>query len=201
MEEAVAKFKRDLPKLAILLERVENAGRKFGYMLSIDGRRGRIRYKGKTLSLHTALNVLLQMTGSLIMKWSQMHAEDLAVARGIISRIEDFPIVCHMHDEGQMEVNESEVEKHVYYIKNTKESWKEEEKRQQIDDLNRIWSAPVKGKETIMDGEVELVKVTRYFHPLGDIYCRSIQWAGEHFSLRCKTDGEYKIGQSWLDTH
>lgn len=201
MAEAVAKFKRDLPKLATLLEKVEGAGKKFGYLLSIDGRRGRIRYKGKTLSLHTALNVLLQMTGSLIMKWSHMHAEDEAVAQGIISRIEEFPIVCHMHDEGQMEINESEVEEHIYFIENNKAAWKEEEKRQHVDDLGRIWSAPEKRSNTIMDGERELVEVARYYHPLGDIYCRSITWAGEHFKLRCPTAGEYKIGKSWLDTH
>ncbi len=193
MEQAVAKFKRDLPKLASLLEGVEEAGRKFGYLLSIDGRRGRIRYKGKTLALHTALNVLLQMTGSLIMKWSHIHAEDMAVAEGLIYDIMDFPNVCHMHDESQMEINEDEVDVVTYTI--PEGLWKEEEKRQYVTPKG-IWSAPVKGEVSDL-----MLTVTRYFHPLGDLYCRSIQWAGKHFGLRCQTDGEYKIGHSWLETH
>lgn len=194
MEEAVARFKKELPHLTELLQRVERAGKKFGYLLSIDGRRGRIRYKGNTLSLHTALNVLLQMTGSLIMKWSHMHAEDEAVALGIISCIEEFPIIAHMHDEGQMEIEESEVESEIYDVPES--AWKDEEKREHIDAKGRMWSAPSK-----LSSEGEVLKVIRYYHPLGEVYCKSITWAGEHFGLRCPTAGEYKIGKSWLDTH
>lgn len=194
MRAAVDKFKRDLPALAELLERVQKAGEKFGYLLSVDGRWGRIRSRGGQLALHTALNVLLQMTGSLTMKYGHIIAEDLAVELGVIDHTDDFPIVCHMHDEGQMEVDEDEVEVTTYAIEADK--WKDEEKREYFDDKGRQWSAPVKGCEA--DG---YLNVTRYYHPIGDCYAQGIKRAGELLGLRCPTAGEYMIGDSWLDTH
>jgi hypothetical protein len=191
---AVAKFKRELPLLTELLERVESAAVNFGYLLAVDGRWGRIRSKGGDLLLHTALNVLLQMTGSLVMKWSQVFVEDACLSNGIIDDISDFPLVAHQHDEGQMEVDEDDVESYQYNIKS--ENWDEEEKRQHVDEEGRIWSAPVKLKS--FDDQLALV---RYYHPIGDEYCKSIKKAGEFLGLRCPTDGEYKIGDSWLDTH
>lgn len=76
MARKVAQFKASLPALSALIEGIEKAGRKFGYMLAVDGRWGRIRAKSGELLVHTILNVLLQMTGSLCMKWGLCVAED-----------------------------------------------------------------------------------------------------------------------------
>jgi len=111
-EQSVEKFKRELPSLTNLLERVESAANNFGYMLAVDGRWGRIRSKGGDLLLHTALNVLLQMTGSLVMKWSHIFAEDMAVEEGLIASFDEFPMVAHVHDELQMDVQPDKAEQY-----------------------------------------------------------------------------------------
>jgi DNA polymerase I len=36
---------------------------------------------------------------------------------------------------------------------------------------------------------------------VGKLAVESIREAGEFFNLRCPLDGEYKIGQSWRETH
>ena len=36
---------------------------------------------------------------------------------------------------------------------------------------------------------------------VGKIIVQSIRDAGEYFNLNCPMDGEYKIGNNWLDTH
>jgi len=194
MERCVALFKHNLPKLDSLINSVQEAGKRNGYLLGLDGRRGRIRSKGFKLSLNTALNVLLQTAGSLVMKWAHVLAEDTAVSEGVIDSIKDFPIVAHQHDEGQMEVNEVDVEEHTYLIHS--EMKDKEEKRQYVDSNSRIWSAPV-----FEDVEEGMTKVYRYYHPIGDIYCKSLTKAGEFLGLRCETAGEYKIGDNWHDTH
>jgi len=196
MADAVELFKEQLPKLATLIEGVQAAGKKFGYMLAVDGRRGRIRSKGKTLSIHTALNVLLQMTGSLVMKHAHVRAEDMAVEQGLIERAADFRMVAHQHDEAQMEVPESEVLSYEYHIKPTKEAWKLDEKREHRDSEGRMWSAP-----TVIEKREDAWIIQRRYHPLGQLYCDSITWAGEELRLLCPTAGEYKIGLSWTETH
>lgn len=204
MAAAVALFKASLPKLASLIDGVQAAGAKYGYLLAVDGRRGRIRSKGKTLSLHTALNVLLQMTGSLVMKWAHVHAENMAVEDGLIERTEDFPMVAHQHDEAQIEINEDEVEYISYAIEDTKEAWKAEEKRTHVDEQGRIWSAPEKVSNPAPDGKVcpdGYVNIMRAFHQHGHNYCKALEWAGEALKLRCPTAGEYKIAKSWAGTH
>ena len=200
VETAVAKFKRDLPKLTSLLERVEAAGKRFGYMLAVDGRWGRIRSKGGDLLLHTALNVLLQMTGSLVMKWGHVFAEDEAVERDCINSVDLFPIVAHVHDEAQMEVPADDVEEVIYTIQ--PDEWKMEEKKEYYDEQGRMWSAPDVIDQLTDDlGHVAVIKIRRRYHPLGEIYAKSITKAGEFLKLRCPTAGEYKIGYSWADTH
>ena len=195
MAKAVAKFKRDLPQLAKLLERVEAAGKKFGYLLSVDGRWGRIRSRSGQLALHTALNVLLQMTGSLVMKYAHIRAEDECLAAGIIDDIRDFPIVAHVHDEGQMEVDADQVEVFSYHIHSSE--WEVEEKREHLDEQGRMWSAP----EIVAKENDELWIVERQYHPIGEQYCKGLTWAGEFLGLRCPTAGEYKIADSWEGTH
>lgn len=194
MAQSVARFKRMLPKLARLLERVEEAGKKFGYLMAVDGRWGRIRRRQGQLALHTALNVLLQMTGSLTMKWGQVLAEDLAVEAGLIESANDFPIVAHVHDECQMEVAAADVESKTYWVTD----WKAEEKAIHIDDEGRMWSAPRKTDNTTEDGQIEVI---RRYHPLGEIYAKAIEAAGTKLGLRCPTAGEYMIGESWAETH
>ena len=199
-EKAVARFKRELPQLTNLLERVEAACKKFGYLLAVDGRWGRIRSKGGDLLLHTALNVLLQMTGSLVMKWAHIIAEDNCEDLGIIDDIADFPIVAHVHDEGQMEVDADQVEEITYEIE--PDQWKEEEKKQYFDDEGRMWSAPKIIDQLTDDlGNVAAIKVRRMYHPIGEQYCLALETAGEFLKLRCPTAGEYMIGDSWADTH
>jgi hypothetical protein len=198
VEKAVNRFKRELPKLTSLLERVEKAGKKFGYLLAVDGRWGRIRSKGGDLLLHTALNVLLQMTGSLVMKWAQVRVEDTCNALGHIDSISDFPIVAHVHDEAQMEIDAEEVEEFTYEI--PYQDWKKEEKRTMIDEDGRIWSAP-KIIGEFEDDERRTYTIQRMYHPIGDQYCKALEWAGKYLGLRCPTAGEYMIGESWADTH
>lgn len=195
VEVAVNKFKRDLPLLTTLLERVQDAAEKFGYLLAVDGRWGRVRSKGGSILLHTALNVLLQMTGSLVMKWAHVIAEDKSASEGTISRVSDFPIVVHMHDECQAEVDEGQVSYTEYQIR--KDEWKAEEKKQFVDCEGRIWSAPI----ILEEGIDHIMLIQRMYHPIGDQYCRALREAGEMLKLRCPTAGEYKIGRSWKDTH
>jgi len=196
MSDAVARFKRELPKLAKLLEAVEAAGKRFGYLMSLDGRWGRIRRKAGQLALHTALNVLLQMTGSLTMKWAHIAAEDMAVEMGLIEHFDEFPIVAHVHDEAQMEVTSSEVEYMQYKIGPEKEDWKAEEKRQHVDADGKIWSAP-----RIVETTDEHMLIERRYHPLGHIYCKALEGTADTLQLRCPTAGEYMIGDSWAETH
>jgi hypothetical protein len=194
VEVAVNKFKRDLPLLTTLLERVQDVAEKFGYLLAVDGRWGRVRSKGGNVLLHTALNVLLQMTGSIVMKWAHVIAEDKSYQEGSIKSISDFPIVVHMHDECQAEVDEAEVYYTEYQIH--KSDWKEDEKRLHIED-GKIWSAP----NVLEEYDEGILLVQRMYHPIGDQYCRALKEAGEFLKLRCPIAGEYKIGHSWADTH
>jgi len=98
MEACINKFKAELPALALLIERCEQAGKKFGYLQAIDGRWGRIRKKGGKLIMHTALNVLLQMTGSLVMKYGECIAEDNMLAEGVALDEFGYPaFVANVH--------------------------------------------------------------------------------------------------------
>ncbi len=53
MSVCIAKFDKDLPALADLSEKVKAAGAKYGYLLSPDGRWGRIRTKDNKLALNS----------------------------------------------------------------------------------------------------------------------------------------------------
>lgn len=91
MESCIARFKAELPSLARLVERCEEAGRKFGYLHAIDGRWGRLRKQAGKLIMHTALNILLQMTGSLAMKYGECMAEDMMLSEGVALDEHGFP--------------------------------------------------------------------------------------------------------------
>lgn len=192
MARCIEDFKRSLPTLARLLEGVQKAGAR-GFLSSVDGRWGRIRKRDGEYALHTALNVLLQMTGSVIMKWGHIIAEDLAVERGLIEWIGDFPIVAHQHDEAQMEVPTSTLEYMEYNI--PKSDWDSEEKAEYHDEKGQWSAARIDGEE----GDELLL--TRAFSGFGNCYAEGIVKAGEMFKLRCPTAGEYKFGDNWYDCH
>ena len=208
MEACIAKFKAELPALAILIERCEQAGRKFGYLQAIDGRWGRIRKKGGKLIMHTALNVLLQMTGSLVMKYGECIAEDEMIAEGVALDEYGFPaFVANVHDEVQMEVREDEVLSMDYQLTYTTEGfpderkaikavWDAEEKAEFTDEQGRKWSAPA--KVAAADG---VISCRRVYHRAGHILVDSFAAAGVKFNMRCPLSGEYKIGDNWGDTH
>ena len=187
MKRCLAKFKEDLPDLEILINKVTEKAEGFGYLLAVDGRQGKIRSKKGKLSLNTALNVLLQMTGSIIVKTAHCIAEDM------YGDIDNFPMICHMHDEAQMEINTDEVIEYVYDI--PAEDWKQEEKREH-EDAEGVWSSPVKVSE-----KVDTITCKRKFHKLGSLYCKAFKQAGKELGIRCDIAGEYKIGDNWSETH
>lgn len=130
------------------------------------------------------------------MKWAHIIAEDNCADLGIIDDIANFPIVAHVHDEGQMEVDSDQVETYTYPI--PKDTWKEEEKVAFKDDKGRMWSAP-----KLIEEDVKTLTLTiqRYYHPIGEQYCKALEAAGKLLGLRCPTAGEYMVGDSWADTH
>lgn len=133
------------------------------------------------------------------MKWAHVRAEDQCEDLGIIDSIEDFPIVAHVHDEGQMEVDADKVEEFTYEI--SKDDWKVEEKKEYFDPLGRMWSAPkIIDEVEEAEGLVKLL-IRRRYHPIGEQYCKALEWAGQFLKLRCPTAGEYMIGDSWAETH
>jgi hypothetical protein len=193
MGRCIARFKAKLPKLSALLEGVERIGAEYGYMLALDGRWGRIRSSNGKLKLHTCLNVLLQMTGSILMKVGHIIAEDEAVRLGVIETVGDFPIVAHVHDEAQMEVTDDCI---LYEYTIPKESFGVEEKVSYTDAEGRIYSSP-----RIIREEGNVVHCRRYYHPIGHCYAYGIREAGVRLGIRIEAAGEYMIGKSWLDTH
>lgn len=196
MEKRVARFKRELPSLSNLIAACENAGRKFGYLQAIDGRWGRIRKSGRSILIHTVLNVLLQMTGSLCMKYGLCFAENKMKKEGVALDELGHPMfIANVHDEVQMEVLREEVEEYLYEIEEA--SWKQEEKAQYLDDAGRMWSAPkvISGKGT---GQLT---IRRRYHRAGEILAETMEETGKFLKLRIPLAGEYMIGDSWHDTH
>ena len=192
----ISTFKEQLPALALLIEGCGRAAEKAGYLQAIDGRWGRIRKVGGRLLIHTVLNVLLQMTGSLSMKYGKCFAENQLLSEGVALDAEGYVSwLADVHDEWQMEVNEDEVEERVFDLPESE--WKAYEKEQYLDEDGQIWSAPsiVSGK-----GTGSLV-VRRLFHRAGHILADNMRIAGEFLKMRIPLAGEYKIGYSWHDTH
>jgi len=184
--------------LSNLISALERVGKKFGHVLAVDGRWGRIRAKSGELLVHTILNVLLQMTGSLCMKWGQVFAEDEMIAEDVALDARGWPLfIANVHDEIQMEVPTSEVEYTTYEINSA--DWKVEEKREHRDSEGRMWSAPA-----VLDGNPkkdDTLLVERRYHRAGAILAEQMTKAGEYLGIRIPLAGEYKIGMSWADTH
>lgn len=190
----IAKFKEQLPALPDLIERIGRQGEQFGYLLSVDGRFGRIRARDGKLLVHTMLNVLLQMTGSIAMKYSLCFAERQMTKEDVGLDTNGFVTwVVNSHDEYQMEVPEAEVEVVTYSIKGT--DWKVEEKAVYNVD-GKMFSAP-----TVLSKENDDWTVQRKYHRAGQICCETMTKAGKFLKLRCPLAGEYKIGSSWAETH
>ncbi len=207
MEKRVARFKKELPALANLIKKCEEAGSKQGYLHAIDGRWGRIRRSGGKILVHTVLNILLQMTGSLSMKYGMCLAENKMIAEKVALDSNGWPaFVVNMHDEVQMEVPESEVLDMHYTLdyslegdetekKAIKRVWGSEEKRVLIEQ-GKMWSAP-----SLVSASDGIISVTRQYHRAGHILAETMTEAGKLLKLRTPLAGEYKIGSSWADTH
>lgn len=99
MSAIVDKLLAELPKLNDLVENVKAVARERGYFVAVDGRWGRVRKSGRKVKEHTALNVLLQMTGSLCVKWALYFAFEEFERLGLDNRL-----LTVQHDELQMEV-------------------------------------------------------------------------------------------------
>ena len=90
------KFLEQTPALKRLIEDVQAAVQKRGFLKGIDGRLLHIR------SAHAALNTLLQSAGALVVKyatvlmWDNFHAAGFVWGR-------DWAFMAHVHDEVQIE--------------------------------------------------------------------------------------------------
>lgn len=194
MSECIERFKEELPALATLIERVEKAAKNHGYFMAVDGRWGRVRRKGGQLLIHTCLNVLLQMTGSLAMKWGECLADDKMYAEGVMLDEHGHPAwVANVHDEVQAEVPIDEVEEVTYQI--PKGDWKKEEKRKHYEG-DKLFSAP-----KVIEEVDDTLTIRRRYHRAGQIIIESFQEAGRLLAMRIPLDGEYMIGSSWAETH
>ncbi|QHJ79706.1 MAG: hypothetical protein [Caudoviricetes sp.] len=199
MRKVMDNFMRELPLLEKLINGVKATANKLGYVQAPDGRWGRIRRRDGKYLEHTALNVLLQMTGSICMKWARYLAGKTMREEGVALDWEGNPaVLADVHDEHQMEVNEDEVEVMTYQLE--AKLWKDnEEKREHFDDQGRMWSAA-----NIIEGnpkEDEFITCERMYHRAGHIMAESITKAGELLKFRIPMAGEYKLGRSWAETH
>lgn len=94
-----AKFLKAFPAVAELKAAVSKAVQTRAHLIGLDGRRMRTR------SDHSALNLLLQGSGALVMKqWLNLVMAEVK-ARGL-----DATPVLNVHDEGQFEVREDQAE-------------------------------------------------------------------------------------------
>ncbi len=144
MQKIMKQFLEGLPKLDDLIENVKAVARERGHFVAVDGRWGRVRKSGRKVKEHTALNVLLQMTGSLCVKWALYFVFEEMEKLGIENRM-----LTVQHDEAQWEVPDD--------------------------------------KKTL--------KI------VGKLVVKAFEKAGKYLKIRTPLTGEYKVGDSWLDTH
>jgi DNA polymerase I-like protein with 3'-5' exonuclease and polymerase domains len=131
-----ARFLENTPSLKTLREKVSRVAKNTGTLPGLDGRRLQVR------SDHAALNTLLQSAGAIVMKQAVVLLADT------LSKLDiDYKFVANVHDEWQIEVEES------------------------------------------------------YADMVGKIGVQSIENAGKVLSMRCPLSGEYKVGNSWKETH
>jgi DNA polymerase I-like protein with 3'-5' exonuclease and polymerase domains len=131
-----SRFLQNTPSLKKLREKVSRIVADKESILGIDGRRVQIR------SDHAALNSLLQSAGAIVMKQALVILND-ELRRAKI----DYRFVANVHDEWQIEVEET-----------------------RADEAGRLGT-------------------------------KAIELAGKELKMRCPLAGEYKIGNSWKETH
>ena len=190
MRKMMRNFLDEMPYLANLMDKVKRAGNARGFMKAIDGRVGHIRKKGKKYKEHTMLNVLLQMTGSVVVKWALYFAIEECRARNV-----DFRLLTVQHDEYQLEVKESEMQYTTYTI--DAKDWDKEEKTPMKTVCGGYYSAPT----IVSKGRDETLTVTRSYHEVGDILCKAFERTEEYLKFNMPMAGEYMIGNDWYDTH
>ena len=93
------KFLKAFPALAKLTKAVQKAVKERGYLRGLDGRRLPSR------SAHSALNLLLQSAGALIMKKALCIADEKLTEANL-----DYEFVLNVHDEFQVDAAESDAE-------------------------------------------------------------------------------------------
>lgn len=135
-QKLIDSFLRNTPKLKALREKVARIYAKEGWLPGLDGRKLLVRAE------HSALNTLLQGAGAIVMK----QAVVILHKKLRQSKI-GFKIVANVHDEWQIEVEESRAEE------------------------------------------------------AGQLGKQAIKEAGIVLNMRCPLDGEYKVGNSWKETH
>jgi DNA polymerase I-like protein with 3'-5' exonuclease and polymerase domains len=135
-KELKSRFLQNTPSLKILREKVSSIAKNTGTLPGLDGRRLQVR------SDHAALNTLLQSAGAIVMKQAVVLLDESLSKFGI-----DYKFVANVHDEWQIEVEES------------------------------------------------------YADMVGKIGAQSIENAGKVLQMRCPLAGEYKVGNSWKETH
>jgi DNA polymerase I-like protein with 3'-5' exonuclease and polymerase domains len=135
-QDLKARFLQNTPSLKELREKVSRVAKNTGTLPGLDGRRLQVR------SDHAALNTLLQSAGAIVMKQAVVLLDESLSKFGI-----DYKFVANVHDEWQIEVEES------------------------------------------------------YADMVGKIGAQSIENAGKVLEMRCPLAGEYKVGNSWKETH
>lgn len=93
----IEKFQRQLPAIKRLKDAVELAVNSRGYLIGLDGRQLPVR------SVHSALNMLLQSAGALVMKQATINFVNAMETSGY-SFGREYALVAHIHDEVQIEV-------------------------------------------------------------------------------------------------
>jgi DNA polymerase I-like protein with 3'-5' exonuclease and polymerase domains len=135
-QQLKARFLQNTPSLQTLRETVGKISKNLGTLPGLDGRRLQVR------SDHAALNTLLQGAGAIVMKQALVLLND-NLRRAKI----DYKFVANVHDEWQIEVEESRAEE------------------------------------------------------AGQLGVLAIEEAGKVLKMRCPLTGEYKVGNSWKETH
>jgi DNA polymerase I-like protein with 3'-5' exonuclease and polymerase domains len=135
-QELKSRFLQNTPSLKKLREKVGRIAKDKGTLPGLDGRRLQVR------SDHAALNTLLQGAGAIVMKQALVILND-SLRRAKI----DYKFVANVHDEWQIEVEESRAEE------------------------------------------------------AGQLGAKAIELAGKKLNMRCPLAGEYKVGNSWKETH
>jgi DNA polymerase I-like protein with 3'-5' exonuclease and polymerase domains len=142
-----SRFLQNTPSLKQLREQVGNVVAESGTLPGLDGRRVQVR------SDHAALNSLLQSAGAIVMKQALVILND-ELRRAKI----DYKFVANVHDEWQIEVEES-----------------------RADEAGKLGVRAIEQAGKYLG---KLDKITKI--PEG---------------MRCPLGGEYKVGNSWKETH